>query len=152
MKPRTRARSVALQALYEIDIANHSIGTVLEALFADADFDERLKDFTIQIVRGVVPIRELLDKYISEHAPEWPIDQVSIIDRNLLRIALWEFAVNGETPVKVAINETVELAKVFGSDSTPRFVNGVLGSLASRENEIKQSLNSTLSSYKPEKE
>ena len=152
MKPRTKARGVALQALYEIDIANHSIGTVLETRFADADLDERLEDFTTQIVRGVVPIRELLDKYISEHAPEWPIDQVSIIDRNLLRIALWEFAVNGETPVKVAINETIELAKVFGSDSTPRFVNGVLGSLAARENELKQSINATLSSQKSEKE
>jgi N utilization substance protein B len=152
MKPRTKARSVALQALYEIDIANHGIGTVLETRFADADLDKRLEDFTIQIVRGVVPIRELLDKHISEHAPEWPIDQVSIIDRNLLRIALWEFAVYGETPVKVAINETIELAKLFGSDSTPRFVNGVLGSLAARENEIKQSLNVTLSSQKSEKE
>jgi N utilization substance protein B len=152
MKPRTKARSVALQALYEIDIANHSIGTVLETRLADADLDERLKDFTIQIVRGVVPIRELLDKHISEHAPEWPIDQVSVIDRNLLRIALWEFAVSGETPVKVAINETIELAKIFGSDSTPRFVNGVLGSLAARENELKQSLHTTLSSQKPEKE
>lgn len=152
MKPRTKARSVALQALYEIDIADHSIGIVLETRLADADLDKRLADFTIQIVRGVVPIRELLDKHISEHAPEWPIDQVSIIDRNLLRIALWEFAVNGETPVKVAINETIELAKIFGSDSTPRFVNGVLGSLAARENELKQSLKTTLPSQKPEKE
>jgi N utilization substance protein B len=152
MKPRTKARSVALQALYEIDMTNHSIGIVLENRFADTDLEERLKEFAIQIVRGVVPIRELLDKYISEHAPEWPIDQVSIIDRNLLRIALWEFAVNGETPVKVAINETIELAKIFGSDSTPRFVNGVLGSLAARENELKQSINATLSSQNPEKE
>jgi N utilization substance protein B len=152
MKPRTKARSVALQALYEIDIANHSIGSVLEARFADAELDKRLEDFTTQIVRGVVPLRELLDKHISEHAPEWPIDQISIIDRNLLRIALWEFAIDCDTPVKVAINETIELAKIFGSDSTPRFVNGVLGSLAARENELKQSLNATLLSKKPEKE
>jgi N utilization substance protein B len=144
MKPRTKARSVALQALYEIDIANHSIGTVLETRFADENLDERLEEFAIQIVQGVIPIRDLLDKFISEHAPEWPINQVSIIDRNLLRIALWEFAVNGETPVKVAINETIELAKMFGSDSTPRFVNGVLGSLAARENEIRQSFRAAL--------
>ena len=152
MKPRTKARSVALQALYEIDIVNHSIGTVLESLFPDAGLDERLENFTRKIVRGVVPIRELLDKHISEHAPEWPIDQVSIIDRNLLRIALWEFAVDSETPVKVAINETIELAKSFGSDSTPRFVNGVLGSLAARENEIRQSLKAALPPTKSDKE
>lgn len=67
------------------------------------------------------------------------MDQVAIIDRNILRIALWEIAVSNQTPVKVAINEAVELAKVYGSDSTPRFVNGVLGSLANRQNEIFQS-------------
>jgi N utilization substance protein B len=152
MKPRTKARSVALQALYEIDMAEHSIGTVLETRFADADLDTRLEDFASQIVRGVVPLRELLDKFISEHAPEWPIDQVSIIDRNLLRIALWEFAVHNETPVKVAINETIEMAKIFGSDSTPRFVNGVLGSLAARENEIRQSFKAILASSQSEEE
>ena len=88
---------------------------------------------------------DILDKFISEHAPEWPLDQVSIIDRNIIRIALWEFAVYKETPIKVAINEAVELAKLYGSDSTPRFVNGVLGSLSERQNEIQQAL-STLTS------
>ena len=146
MKPRTKARSIALQALYEIDIANNSIGTVLAARFTDAELEERLQDFSLAIVRGIVPLRSMLDGYIADHAPEWPIDQVSIIDRNLIRIALWEFAVNGETPVKVAINEAIELAKRFGSDSTPRFVNGVLGSLAEQKNEIRQSLKTKLQS------
>jgi N utilization substance protein B len=69
------------------------------------------------------------------------MDQVATIDRNILRIALWEFAVYRNTPIKVVINEAVELAKTFGSDSTPRFVNGVLGSLADHQNEIRQYLN-----------
>jgi len=77
---------------------------------------------------------------IAEHAPEWPMDQLAVIDRNILRIALWEFAVEKCTPIKVAINEAIELAKMFGSDATPRFVNGVLGSLANRQNEIFQKL------------
>jgi len=85
-------------------------------------------------------LRKPLDAYIAEHAPEWPIDQVSVIDRNLIRMAVWEFAVNGETPVKVAINEAVELAKRYGSDSSSRFVNGVLGSLADRREEIGRAL------------
>lgn len=148
MKPRTKARGVALQALYEIDITNHDIGVVLEARFDDAALEKRLEEFARSIVNGVSPIRKLLDSYIAEHAPEWPIEQVSTIDRNLIRIALWEFAVNGETPIKVAINEAIELAKKFGSDSTPRFVNGVLGSLAARENEIKQSLKAKMASEK----
>lgn len=144
MKSRTRARSVALQALYEIDVVGHSPGIVCEYRLEDTDLDESLSDFVRQIVYGVNPITEQLDQFIAVHAPEWPLDQVAIIDRNILRIALWEFAVYKGTPIKVAINEAVELAKMFGSDSAPRFVNGVLGSLASRQNEIQQSLDKIL--------
>jgi N utilization substance protein B len=138
MKSRTKARSIAMQALYEIDIVGHKPGLVLAARLDEADLDQSLEEFTRRIVLGVLPILELLDRFIAEHAPEWPLDQVAIVDRNIIRIALWEIAVSGETPIKVAINEAVELAKIYGSDSTPRFVNGVLGSLASRQNEIRQ--------------
>ncbi|MBN2045947.1 MAG: transcription antitermination factor NusB [Anaerolineales bacterium] len=144
MKPRTRARSVALQALYEIDLSGHQIGEVLEARFNMVELSLELQDFASTIVRGVIPIKEILDSHIAEHAPEWPIDQISVIDRNLLRIALWEFAVQQTTPLKVAINESVELAKLFGSDSSPRFVNGVLGSLAAQENTLRQSLQNSI--------
>jgi N utilization substance protein B len=77
---------------------------------------------------------------IEKYAPEWPLDQIAAIDRNILRMACWEFAVSRDTPVKVAINEAVELAKLFGSDSTARFVNGVLGTLVDHEHEIAQIL------------
>lgn len=138
MKPRTRARGIALQALYEIDLVSHPAGAVIEHLLAEAEMEARLEDFTRQIVQGVEPLIPRLDSYISEHAPEWPLDQVAVVDRNILRIALWEIAVDDQTPIKVAINEAVELAKIYGSDSAPRFVNGVLGSLADRRNEIRQ--------------
>jgi N utilization substance protein B len=143
MKPRTQARSVALQALYEIDITDHLPGNVLEERLEETQLDNHLSDFVRQIVLGVLPLVEKLDYFISQHAPEWPLDQVATIDRNILRIALWEIAVSNQTPIKVAINEAVELGKVFGSDSTPRFVNGVLGSLASRHNEILQEFRSS---------
>jgi len=138
MKPRTRARSAALQALYEIDLVNHPVEVVLQERLAEADLDTMLSEFVRQIVVGVWPMVATLDQFIAEHAPEWPLDQVAIVDRNILRIALWEFAVFCKTPIKVAINEAVELAKAYGSDSTPRFVNGVLGSLANRQSEIQQ--------------
>ena len=144
MKPRTRARSVALQVLYEVDVVNHAPGIVLKERLDAEGVDGILAEFSQAIVVGVLPIVDQLDGFIAEHAPEWPLDQVAIIDRNILRIALWEFAVYGKTPLKVAINEAVELAKVYGSDSAPRFVNGVLGSLASRQNEIQQALNRKL--------
>jgi N utilization substance protein B len=140
MKPRTRARSVALQALYEIDVSGHPPGSVIQERLEDGELEPELVDFTRQIVLGVAPMFEILDGFIAEHAPEWPLDQVAIVDRNILRIALWEFAVYGKTPIKVVINEAVELAKTYGSDSSPRFVNGVLGSLAARQNELQQAL------------
>ncbi len=138
MKPRTRARSVALQVLYELDMTEHLPGEVLQVRLAEADLGEDLGDFARQIVVGVVPLRAALDAAIARYAPEWPFDQIAAIDRNILRIACWEFAVSHETPLKVAINEAVELAKMFGSDSAPRFVNGVLGSLSDHLNEIQQ--------------
>ncbi|MCK4489750.1 MAG: transcription antitermination factor NusB [Anaerolineales bacterium] len=140
MKDRTRARGVALQALYELDVTNHPVGTVLIERTASSELDDELVLFFRSIVLGVWPIRQELDSFISEHAPDWPLDQVAIIDRNILRIALWEFAVADDIPLKVAINEAVELAKTYGSDSAPRFVNGVLGSLADRQHEISQSI------------
>lgn len=129
MKSRTKARGIALQVLYEYDLTAHPLGVSLEARFEDEIHDDQLFNFSSQIINGVIPLISELDDVIAEHAPEWPLDQVAIIDRNILRIALWEFAVARITPVKVAINEAVELAKIFGSDSSSRFVNGVLGSL-----------------------
>ena len=140
MKDRTRARGIALQALYELDITNHPIGTVLQERATDSGLDDDLIDFFRTIVLGVLPIRAELDSFIADHAPDWPLDQVAVIDRNILRIALWECALAEDIPLKVAINEAVELAKTYGSDSAPRFVNGVLGALANRQNEIIQSL------------
>ncbi len=140
MKARTRARAVALQALYEIDMVDHPPQLVVHERLSENEVNENMSEFISQIVAGVWPIRSDLDQFIAEHAPEWPLEQVATIDRNILRIALWEFAVSENIPIKVAINEAVELAKMFGSDSSPRFINGVLGSLAPRQNEIRQSL------------
>ncbi len=138
MKSRTKARSIALQVLYETDVTGHPPAMVLEQRLEDYPLDDNLVEFTRQIIFGVLPLVASLDSFIAQHAPEWPLDQVAVIDRNILRIALWEFAIEETTPVKVAINEAIELAKMYGSDSTPRFVNGVLGSLAARQNEIHQ--------------
>jgi transcription antitermination protein NusB len=140
MKSRTRARGIALQVLYEIDIANHSPGEVLQQRLEESPIAEELAEFARQIVFGVLPLIPELDLIIAKYAPEWPLDQIAAIDRNILRVACWEFAVGRETPVKVAINEAVELAKLYGSDSAPRFVNGVLGSLAEHQYEIIQQL------------
>lgn len=141
MKARTKARGIALQVLYEYDIAGHPPGQAIQDRLLYEPLEDNLVNFVNQIVQGIIPIIERLDKLIALHAPEWPMDQVAIIDRNILRIALWEFAVAKCTPIKVAINEAIELSKYYGSDSTPRFVNGVLGSLANHQQEIFQQFN-----------
>jgi len=138
MKPRTRARALALQVLYEVDMAGHQAAEVFRSRLEETPLADELAEFARQIIFGVLPITHELDQLIAKYAPEWPLDQIAAIDRNLLRMALWEFAVYHETPIKVAINEAVELAKHYGSDSAPRFINGVLGSLAEHQHEIKQ--------------
>jgi transcription antitermination protein NusB len=140
MKPRTRARALALQVLYEIDMANHPPAEVYKERLEETPLSEDLSEFARRIIFGILPLTKDLDQIIAKYAPEWPFEQVAAIDRNILRIACWEFAVDNDTPLKVAINEAVELAKLYGSDSAPRFVNGVLGSLADHHHEIKQTL------------
>lgn len=133
MKIRRHARIVAIQALYEIDLTTHPPAWVVEQRIRDEELPEQGIPFARHLVSGVLKFKNYMDGMIQKYAPEWPIDQMSPIDRNILRMALFEFRIDGQTPIKVAINEAVELAKLFGSDSAPRFVNGVLGSLAAQD-------------------
>ena len=127
--PRRKTRAVALQVLHEIDAVGRDPVTVLEGRLAEEPLSPEADDFARHLVRGALENRDEIDKIISRFAPSWPLSQMAIVDRNILRIAIYEMALSDDTPPKVAINEAVELAKVFGSDSSPRFVNGVLGSV-----------------------
>jgi len=129
MQVRRQARIVALQALYEIDCVHHPVGIVLQQRIQENEMPDEGETFMRLLVQGVLEHQARLDELIATYAPEWPVEQMSIVDRNVLRIALFELLIDGRTPPKVAINEAVELAKAFGSDSSPRFVNGVLGTL-----------------------
>ena len=138
MKVRREARIVALQALYEVDCTGHDPELVLGQRLEEGSLPERGVEFARHLVTDVLAHRPVLDDFIHRYAPEWPFEQMAHIDRNILRMAVYEFAVDGGTPVKVAINEAVELAKAFGSDSAPRFVNGVLGTLVEQIDAIAQ--------------
>lgn len=128
IKERKEARVAALQALYEIDCVQHQPGTVVDARLAESQLGTAGGAFLRWLVSGVIRHQAELDQWIHQFAPEWPVDQLAIIDRNILRMALYEIgAKTADAPPKVVINEAVELAKTFGSDSSPRFVNGVLG-------------------------
>jgi transcription antitermination protein NusB len=133
MKVRRRARAVVLQTLYELDFTDHQAKSALEARLSERPLPEAAVVFARSLLMGVQTYRTYLDSVVTELAPEWPIEQIAAVDRNVLRIAVYELLFELEIPPKVAINEAVELAKMFGSESSPRFVNGVLGSLVSRD-------------------
>ncbi len=133
MKVRRRARAVVLQVLYELDFTIHEAKTALEDRLEEYNLPESAEAFARLLTVGVQTYRTYLDSVVSELAPEWPIDQIAAVDRNILRVAVYELLFEPEIPPKVAINEAVELAKMFGSESSPRFVNGVLGSLVARD-------------------
>jgi N utilization substance protein B len=126
--PQRRARILALQVLYEVDLTVHEWqGSLIEhasAVGASAAVVELAEAWVAGVLRG----QEAIDGVIAEHAPLWPIDQLSVVDRNILRLALYELRPGSSTPPKVAINEAVELAKEFGGEASSRFINGVLGS------------------------
>nr|WP_290668500.1 transcription antitermination factor NusB [Ardenticatena sp.] len=125
---RRQARELALQALYELDMTRHPVGEVIETrLHETEDLLPDAEPFMRQLVRGVVEHRDEIDPYVVQIAPEWPIEQMAVVDRNILRLALYELLYTPETPYKVVINEAVELAKEFGGPNSPRFINGALG-------------------------
>jgi len=125
-----------LQALFEIDTVHHSPDVTLQWRLQEVPLPVAGESFARRLVHGVLENRSALDAVIQRIAPEWPIEQMAPVDRNILRLAAFEILADESTPPKVAINEAVELAKSFGGDSSSRFVNGVLGTLLSERNEL----------------
>lgn len=126
---RRRARIAALQVLYELDCTQHGVKEALAHLSTEKALPQETLSFSEGLVRGVLQRKSELDALIKKFAPAFPPEQMSIIDRNILRLAIFEILFDDKTPFKVAINEAVEIAKEFGSDSSPRLINGVLGSI-----------------------
>jgi len=132
MSNRHLARTIALQTLYQWDFNGGKDGELVKMLIDNQhefapDFDD--KGFSEDLVKGVAEHIKDIDKDIVDHAPEWPLDQITIVDRNVLRIGIYEMKLDESIPAKVAINEAIELAKTFGGESSGKFVNGVLGTI-----------------------
>jgi transcription antitermination protein NusB len=125
---RRQARILALETLYETDLAHHHPGEVLERRSADLEPSPEVAEYTRELLAGILRQRRELDDIIRKRASAWPLDQMAAIDKNILRLGLYECLYKRDTvPLKVAINEAVELGKLYGGESTARFVNGVLG-------------------------
>ncbi len=134
---RRKARALALQALYEVDSVGHEVEEVVTKLLVKGGLSEENGAFVRELVSGVIQNKEKIDLNIQNFAPAWPIKQIPVVDRNILRLAIFEILINNKVPVKVAINEAVELAKTFGGDNSSKFVNGVLGSVSALVNRQK---------------
>jgi N utilization substance protein B len=129
-KPKThqhRARILALQVLYEVDMSDHDWQVSLATHAEATEASDRVIAMASSIVDGVFTSLESVDELIVKYAPMWPLAQLSPVDRNVLRLALFEMMPGSDVPPKVVINEAVELAKEFGGAASSRFVNGVLG-------------------------
>lgn len=134
MASRHLSRSVAMQSLYEWDFRDRNDSLIPEIVKRNAtEFGAGLDDtsFIEKLVQGVIEKVDELDRVIEKAAPQWPISQIASVDRNVLRLGLYElkFGNKEEVPPKVAINEAIELAKSFGGESSGKFVNGVLGTV-----------------------
>jgi N utilization substance protein B len=127
---RRKVRALALKVLYEVDSVGHNVDETLTRFLAKEGLSEENTAFARELVSGVVQNREKIDHNIQSFAPAWPVEQIPVVDRNILRLAIFEILIDNKVPVKVAINEAVELAKTFGSDNSSKFVNGVLGSVS----------------------
>jgi len=130
IRSRRKARAMALQALYELDSGRHDAGGVIGRLLQGSDLSEENQAFIRERVKSVLDRRQELDRHICQFATAFPIEQIPVIDRNILRLAIFEILFDNSVSVKIAINEAVELAKKFGGDKAPKFVNGVLGSVS----------------------
>lgn len=132
MSNRHLARTIAMQSMYQWDFSRKPKDKLEEMLkhnwqeFAP-DFDD--EDFSKNLILGVEKNIKEIDQLITKYAPEWPLDQITIVDRNVLRIGVYELKFDDDIPPKVAINEAIELAKTFGGESSGKFVNGVLGAI-----------------------
>jgi len=135
MPNRHLARTIALQSLFEWDFKgknNDQIDEIIKYNFEAfaPEYDDH--DFTEKLVKGVVDNIKKIDGYIVKYAPQWPIEQITNVDRNILRVGIFELVFDPNIPSKVAINEAIEIGKTFGGESSGNFINGVLGSLYSK--------------------
>ena len=127
---RRMARILALQALFELDTVGHPPDETIARLLDESAVSAEAEAFARELVQGVLANRDRIDEVIRKTATSWPLEQVAAIDRNILRLAIYEIVIDNRVPMRAAINEAVELAKQFGGETSPRFVNGVLGSVS----------------------
>ncbi|MEO8457257.1 MAG: transcription antitermination factor NusB [Chloroflexota bacterium] len=127
---RHKGRTLAMQALFQLDVVGHEPEHSLDQLLEGFETSTETRAFASELVKGVLANRERIDEVLKETAPAFPIDQLAVVDRNILRLAIYEILIDNNVPMRAAINEAIELAKEYGGENSPKFINGVLGSVS----------------------
>ena len=135
---RHQARVAALQTLFELEFTANSPTSILARTLQKKNLRGSTATFSEELVSGVVKNQQFIDDFIRQFATAFPLEQIAPVDRNILRLALFEILLHNKVPHKVAINEAIELAKAFGSETSPKFINGVLGSAVTNKYQEKQ--------------
>jgi len=138
LSSRRSARIIALQALYQIDISGRSVGEILNFDWLNKDYDSATLDFARNLVRGTVEHREFIDRKISKQLEHWELSRLSYVDRAILRFSTYSIFFQEDVPDTVIINEAVDIAKLFGTDDSYRFVNGVLDGIRKEKEKEKK--------------
>jgi N utilization substance protein B len=116
--------------MFELDAVGHPPEHSIDVLLEGLDPSPEVRRFALELVEGVLASRERIDEVIRETAPAFPLDQIAVVDRNILRLAIYEILIDNKVPMRAAINEAIELAKEYGGENSPKFINGVLGSVS----------------------
>lgn len=127
-----QARTMALQVLFEVDVAGHDVADVLRRYSEDTALPQPVRHYTERLTDGVFAQMDEIDDDIGAAAPSFPVSQLPAVDRNILRVAIYELKNEHDVPLKAVINEAIELAKLYGGEKSGRFVNGVLGTVSAR--------------------
>lgn len=137
---RREVRELALKVLYAYDIGKNDTESIMQQLFTEENIEETGREFCRVLVAGVIANVEEIDQLICKYSMDWPLDRMAAVDRNLMRIALFEFLFSDGVPGAVAVNEALEVAKNYGSEESPRFINGILGNILKDIVQIKADL------------
>lgn len=130
MGKRSTSRRLAMQALYQIEMNKSALNDVIQNVINEDNFPDKTKSYAENLVVGAVSNKENIFKYISKYSKDWPIDRLSVVDRSILILAIYELLYEKEVPSAVAINEAIELSKKYGGSNSPKFINGILGAVA----------------------
>ena len=137
---RRKARMIALEILYQLDISNGNVNDIIETKVGKKKIKSNVKDFILNLTNGVCKHRDETDRLISANAENWSLDRISVIDKNILRLASFELLYCSDTPCKVIIDEAVELGKMYGTEDSKAFINGILDKMAREISSRKQEL------------